>query len=90
MVTSSRSRSRRAVRVLAAGVGVVSVVWIANLVFIARNDAAKGWFDCGVHCTTTQNVAGGILFYGGLLLALLLIALLFAALIWLLRRRCKE
>ena len=59
MVTSSRSRSGRAVRVLAAAVGVVSVVWIANLVFIARNDAAKGWFDCGVHCTTTQNVAGG-------------------------------
>ena len=69
------------VRTLAVLSGVLALVWVANLVYMEESDAAKGWFDCGIDCTRTQNVTGGILVGGGLLLLLLLVALLIAALV---------
>ena len=80
------SRTARAVRALAVSVGLLGFVWAGNLVFMSRNDAARGWFDCR-DCSTTQNVAGGIFVGGGLLLAILVVALFIAAATGLLRRQ---
>ena len=74
------------VRVLSAAFAVVVLIWLGNLVFMETSDAAKGWFDCGLHCTTTQRVSGGILIGGGLLLVLLLVSLVIAMLVQAFRR----
>ncbi len=76
----------RVVRALALALALVLLVWLSNLLFMDQSDAAKGWFDCGVHCTTTQRVTGGILMGGGLLIAILVVALLASVLISLSRR----
>ncbi len=52
-----------------------------------RSQAAKGWFDCGTHCTTTQNLSGGVFVGGGFLVLLLVLSTLVTALIGLVRTR---
>ncbi len=79
-------RDGRAARLLLLALVLSALVWLANLLFIARNDGAKGFIDCGVHCSTTQNIVGGIFWWGGILVAILLVSAIIAGLIRVLRR----
>ena len=78
---SRRRGGGRVIRVMLLAFLAIALVWTGNLAYISRNDEAKGFFDCGTHCSRDQNVAGLIFFWGGALLVLLLVLVVVSALV---------
>ncbi|HEV8602436.1 MAG TPA: hypothetical protein VGQ68_03475 [Gaiellaceae bacterium] len=54
-------------------VALLDALWLTDLVLIARDYRdTDGFIDCWPSCTVEQEIAGGVLFYTPLLMALIL------------------
>ena len=61
-------------RVAMAVAAAIALVWTATAVLVASDYRdVEGFFDCGVHCTTLQDVVGFVAFAGPAAIVVLLL-----------------
>jgi hypothetical protein len=61
-------------RIAMAVAAAIVLGWTATAILVASDDRdVQGFFDCGIHCTTLQNVVGFVAFAGPAALVVLLL-----------------
>lgn len=60
-------------RVAMAVAAAIALGWMTTAVLVAGDRDADGYFDCGIHCTTLQDVVGFVAFAGPAALVVLLL-----------------
>jgi len=61
-------------RVAMAVAAAIVLGWTATAVLVASDHPdVQGFFDCGIHCTTLQDVVGFVVFAGPVTLVVLLL-----------------